>query len=155
MGFLRAKDVISGQGRAYATIGKNKEEMFYVKSLEATAEKQKTEVRTLGRLGTQHKATGWSGTGSMTIYYVTSQFRKLMYDYIKTGKDVYFEIMVVNEDPSSTIGNQTVTLKGVNLNSVMMASLNAEAEVLEEDIEFTFEDVEMDMEKIFKTPTLG
>ncbi|EJW14721.1 hypothetical protein PAV_11c00620 [Paenibacillus alvei DSM 29] len=42
MGFLRAKDTISGQeGRAYATINGRIEEMFYVKSLEAKVEKEK------------------------------------------------------------------------------------------------------------------
>ncbi|MCM3747457.1 phage tail tube protein [Paenibacillus pasadenensis] len=154
MGFLKSNDTISGQeGRAFATINGVVEEMFYVRTLEATAEKQKAEVKTLGRRGTQHKATGWSGTGSMTIYYVTSRFRQLMYDYIKNGKDTYFSIQVTNEDPSSSIGAQTVILRGVNLDSVVMASLDTEAEALDEEVSFTFDDV--DMTDQFTAPTLG
>ncbi|SDR81659.1 Phage tail tube protein [Paenibacillaceae bacterium GAS479] len=154
MGFLKSNDTISGQeGRAFATINGTVEEMFYVRSLEATAEKQKAEIKTLGRRGTQHKATGWSGTGTMTIYYVTSRFRQLMYDYIKNGKDTYFSIQVTNEDPSSSIGAQTVILRGVNLDSVIMASLDTEAEALEEEVSFTFDDV--DMTEQFTAPTLG
>lgn len=80
----------------------------------------------------QHKATGWTGTGTMTIYYVTSRFRQLMYDYIKNGKDTYFWIQVTNQDPSSSIGKQMVILRGVNLDSVVMASLDTESEALEE-----------------------
>lgn len=117
--------------------------MFYIKTLEATVEKEKAEVKTLGRRGTQHKAIGWNGSGSMTIYYVTTRFRELMYDYMKTGIDTYFEIEVINEDPASSIGSQIVRLKGVNLNSVVMASLDTESEALEEELEFTFEDVEI------------
>ncbi|CAM3030035.1 phage tail tube protein [Paenibacillus sp. FSL H7-0942] len=144
MAFLKASDTISGQeGRAYATINGQTEEMFYVKTLEATVEKQKAEVKTLGRRGVQHKATGWSGSGSMTIFYTTSRFRELMLQYMQNGVDTYFDIEVTNEDPSSTIGKQTVTLKGVNLDSVIMASLDTEAEALEEEVSFTFEDVDM------------
>jgi hypothetical protein len=144
MAFLKASDTISGQeGRAYATINGQTEEMFYVKTLEATVEKQKAEVKTLGRRGVQHKATGWSGSGSMTIFYTTSRFRELMLEYMQNGVDTYFDIEVTNEDPSSTIGKQTVTLKGVNLDSVIMASLDTEAEALEEEVSFTFEDVDM------------
>lgn len=144
MVFLKASDTISGQeGRAYATINGQTEEMFYVKTLEATVEKQKAEVKTLGRRGVQHKATGWSGSGSMTIFYTTSRFRELMLQYMQNGVDTYFDIEVTNEDPSSTIGKQTVTLKGVNLDSVIMASLDTEAEALEEEVSFTFEDVDM------------
>lgn len=154
MSFLRAGDTISGQeGRAYATINGQVEEMFYVKTLEATVEKNKSDVKTLGKRGTQHKANGWTGTGSMTIYYVTSRFRQLMLDYIKTGKDTYFDITIVNEDEGSSIGKQTVVLRDVNLDSVIMAKVDTESEVLEEDTDFTFEDV--DMLDQFVAPTLG
>lgn len=61
MSFLKANDTISGQeGRAYATINGQVEEMFYIKTLEASVEKEKAEVKTLGRRGVQHKTTGWS-----------------------------------------------------------------------------------------------
>ncbi len=144
MGFLKAGDTISGQeGRAYATINGQVEEMFYIKKIEASVEKSKAEVKTLGRRGTQHKANGWSGSGSMTIYYVTSLFRQMMLDYIKTGVDTYFDVQIVNEDPASTIGKQTIVLKGVNLDKVIMATLDTEADTLEEDLDFTFEDVDV------------
>jgi hypothetical protein len=154
MPFLKAQDTISGQeGRAYATINGQVVELFFIQSLEATIEKNKTEVNTLGRRGTQHKANGWSGSGSMTIYYVTSVFRQMMFDYIKTGRDTYFDIQVTNEDPTSTIGAQTVTLKNCNLDSVVFAALNTEDEILTEDLDFTFDDV--DLGQAFVAPALG
>ncbi|WP_195574266.1 phage tail tube protein [Paenibacillus sp. 1001270B_150601_E10] len=154
MAYLKARDTISGQeGRAYLQINGQQEEMFYIKTLEASIEKSKAEVKTLGKRGTQHKSTGWSGTGSMTIYYVTTKFRKLMMDYIKDGVDTYFDIMVVNEDPSSTIGRQSVVLHGVNLDSVIMAKLDTESEAMEEETNFTFEDISI-LED-FVNPVLG
>lgn len=144
MAFFELKDTISGQeGRAYATIDGNIEEMFYAKNIEATAEKTKAEGKTLGKRGTQNKATGWNGTGSMTIYYVTSIFRRMMLEYIKTGRDTYFDMTVINEDPGSTIGKQTTVLRNVNLNSVVMAKIDLESDMLDEDIDFTYDDVDI------------
>ncbi|MFV0401108.1 MAG: phage tail tube protein [Oscillospiraceae bacterium] len=150
--YLRAGDTISGQeGSAQAIINGNVENLFMIQSLEATIEKNKEAVRTLGRRGEQQKAAGWSGSGSMTIYYVSSLFRKLMMDYVKHGRDLYFDIIIQNEDPTSTIGRQTVALHGVNLDSVLAASLDVEATALTEDIAFTFDDVDL-MEE-FTLPT--
>jgi hypothetical protein len=144
MAFLNAGDTISGQeGRAYANINGINEEMFYIKTLEASIEKTKAEIKTLGHRGLQHKATGWSGTGSMTIYYVTTKFRQMMLDYVKTGIDSYFDVVIVNEDPASSIGKQTVTLYNVNLNKVIIGKLDTESEALEEELEFTFEGVDI------------
>lgn len=146
MAFLRASDTISGQeGKAFVKIGDRMEEMFYIKTLEATVEKEKAELKTMGQRAVQHKAIGWKGSGTMTIYYVTSLFRELMMEYIQTGKDAYFMIEVRNEDPGSTTGRQTVILEGVNLDSVIMASLDTEAEALEEEVAFTFENVRIEM----------
>lgn len=154
MGFMKAGDAISGQeGRAYATINGRIEEMFYAKTIEATAEKNKSEFKALGRRGTQSKAIGWTGTGSMTIYYATPIFRQMMIDYIKTGRDTYFDIQIVNEDPNSGLGRQTIVLKNVNLDSVIMAKLDVDAEFLDEEISFTFDDV--DMLDSFNSITLG
>ncbi|WP_127575257.1 phage tail tube protein [Paenibacillus barengoltzii] len=153
-GFFKAGDAISGQeGRAYATINGRVEELFYAKSIEARAEKNKSDFKALGRRGTQSKAIGWTGTGSMTIYYATPVFRQMMLDYIKTGKDTYFDLTVVNEDPNSSLGRQTVILRNVNLDSVIMAKLDVDAEFLDEDCDFTFDDV--DMPDSFATPVLG
>ena len=80
---LRAADTISGQeGKATAKINGQIVDMFYIKTLEATVEKNKEEVRTLGKRGVQHKTIGWSGSGSMTVYYVTSDFLNMAKDYL-------------------------------------------------------------------------
>lgn len=144
MAFLKAPDVISGkEGRAYAVIDGNVEELFYAKSIEARVEKSKSEIRTLGRRATQHKATGWSGTGTMTLYYLSPVFRRMVLDYVRTGRDVYFTLQVINEDPASAAGRQTAVLKECNINSVVLAKLDVGADELDEEVEFTFSDFDL------------
>lgn len=144
MKILQAGDVISGKlGKAYATINGNVEELFYLKDIEAVAEKEKSTIPVLGKTGDQVKSVGWAGTGSLNMYYITSTFRKLMIDYIKTGKDVYFNILIENADISSRTGKQTIILKDVNLNSTILAKLDINNTELDEDADFTFHDADM------------
>lgn len=159
MGYFKAGDTISGQ-EAVARMNIKQsdgtttvEELFYGKSLEATCEIQKTEVKTLGKRGSQHKPNGWNGTGSLTIYYATSTFRKMAIDYMKKGIPVYFDLTVINNDPGSTIGPQTTLLKNCTLDSVLLAKFDVESEVLDESMDFTFDDAELLDE--FGVPVLG
>jgi hypothetical protein len=142
---FREGDAISGkQAYAYIKINGRQEELFYAKSLEATIEKNKVDVPVLGRTNTPKRAAGWSGSGTLTIYYVTSLFRRLMLDYIKTGRDFWFDLYVVNEDPQSSAGKQSVMLKNCNLDSVIIAKFDASSDdMLEEEMPFTFSDVEL------------
>lgn len=141
---LRAGDTISGQeGKATANIEGLVQDMFFVKTIEATFEKTKAEIKTIGHRGTQHKGTGWAGTGSMTIFYVTTLFRQMALKYAKTGRDTYFDITVVNEDPTSTIGKQTVVLYNCNIDSAILAKLDTESDVLDEEVSFTFDDFDI------------
>jgi len=154
MGYLKAGDVISGQeGSAFMTINGSNKEMFYLKTIEAKVEKEKADIKTLGKRMTQSKTTGASGSGSMTIYAVTSEFAQMAVDFMKKGLDPYFTIKVTNEDPNSSIGRQTVLLKNVNLDSIPIANLDVDSEALEQDVDFTFDDVDLLVK--FGTPTLG
>ncbi len=159
MSYLKAGDTISGQ-EATATINiKNAdgsttlETLFYAKDLEATVQVEKTDVKTLGKRGTQHKPNGWTGSGDMTVYYVTSTFRNMILQYIKNGTPIYFDMTVTNSDPASTVGAQTTTLKDCSLDEVVVAKFDTDSEVLDESMSFTFEDV--DMTESFVAPTLG
>lgn len=141
---LNAGDTISGQeGKATAKINGEIKDMFYIKSLEATVNKNKQEVRTLGKRGVQHKTTGWSGEGSLEYYYVTSDFIRMAKDYIKNGVDTYFTITVENNDPTSTIGKQVTTLFDVNVDAIPVAKLAVEDTVLEGSLDFTFDDLDL------------
>jgi len=145
MAGFREIDAISGkQAKASITINGKVEELFYAKSLEATIEKNKVDVPILGRTNTPQRSAGWTGSGTLTIYYVTSTFRQLMRTYIQTGQDFWFELMVTNEQPGSAAGKQTIQLKGCNLDSVIAARFDASSDdMLEEELPFTFSDFDI------------
>lgn len=154
MAFLKAGDVINGrEGTAFMTINERNIPLFFLKSIEATVELNKTEIAVLGKRGVQQKVTGASGSGSMTIYRVTSEFAKIAMDYLKTGTIPEIKLKVTNDDPQSTVGRQTTMLYGVLPDSIVIAKLDVESEVLDEDLDFTFNDGEI-LEG-FVEPTLG
>ncbi len=141
---MNAQDAISASlAECYVTIGTQVYNFMQAINLEAKMEKTKSEVPILGRTGKGNKTTGWKGTGSATFHYNTSIFRKLLYDYKNSGKDIYFDIQIINSDPTSTIGTQEIILKGCNMDGGILAKFDADGEYLEEDMDFTFEDWEM------------
>lgn len=141
---MQAKDAISGSlAECYVTINGNRYNFMQIIDFESNMEKNKTEVPILGKTGKGNKANGWAGTFSGTAHYNQSIMRELLYRYKETGEDTYFEIMVVNEDPTSAVGAQTVILKGCNLDGGVLAKFDANADYLDEDISGTFEDWEI------------
>ena len=106
-------------------------------------EKTKKEVPILGKTGKGNKSTGWKGTGSAKLHYCSPMFRAKALEYIKTGNDFYFDMQVTNEDPTSDAGRQTVILKHCNIDDMVVTKIDASADTLDEDINFTFDDIEI------------
>lgn len=142
---LNAPDTISGkEGRAYAKINGNNEELFMAKTIEANVEKNKSEIKAIGKRMTGHKTTGANGSGSMTLYYLTPLFRAMIKQWKETGVDVYFDMVVENDDQESSAGKQSTLLIGCNLDSVVLAKLDGDSDdALDEDVDFTFEDFDI------------
>lgn len=135
--------VTASLAECYATIDGTRYNLMQAINLEATMEKQKTEVPILGKVGRGNKATGWTGSGSATFHFNTSVFRQAMKHYKDSGEDFYFDIQITNSDPTSAVGSQTIILKDCNLDSIVLAKFDADGEYLDEDLDFTFEDWEM------------
>ncbi len=141
---MNAKDAVSAAlAECYVTIDGSRYNFMQAINLEAKIEKTKSEIPILGRTGKGNKTTGWKGSGSATFHYNTSIFRQLLYKYKETGEDVYFDIQITNEDPTSAVGRQTVILKDCNVDGGLLAKFDADAEYLDEDLDFTFEDWQM------------
>lgn len=139
---MLAKDALSAKlGECFVDDGINRYNMFNMISIEANFEKKKTEVAILGKTGNGNKSTGWKGSGTAKIHYNSSIFRKMMLDFKNTGKDVYFDMQITNEDPNSDAGRQTVILKSCNIDGGILAKFDASSEdTLEEEVSFTFDD---------------
>lgn len=138
---MNSKDAISAKlAECFITIGGNRYNFMQAISIEVNFERTKTEVPILGKTGTGNKSTGWKGTGSATFHYNTSIFREMMLKYKDTGEDVYFDMQITNDDPTSSAGRQTVIITGCNIDGGILAKFDADGEYLDEDMDFTFED---------------
>ncbi len=141
---MNAKDSVSAKlAECFVTIGDNRYNLMQFINFEASFEKTKTEVPILGQTGSGNKATGWKGSGSATFHYNTSVFRQMMLDYKNTGQDMYFDIQVTNDDPTSSAGRQSVVFLNCNIDGGILAKFDADGEYLDEDMDFTFEDFKM------------
>ena len=141
---IRVQDVLNGAaGEAFLQLGTRRRPFMELVNIEATVEKNKTEVPILGRMNKGNKTTGATCSGSATIHKMTSDFASYMFDFITTSEDIYFDITVTNNDLTSSLGVQRIILKNCNMDSAVIASLNADDQVLDEDFDFTFEGFEI------------
>lgn len=144
MAWLLERDAINGKdGQAFLTINGRNVEMFGLKRLQADASFQEADFKVVGTRLVQKKTTGVELTGTMTIYYGTPEFVDLVQNYLKNGDLPYFTLQITNDDPSSSVGQQTVVLYNVKLQSVPISILDADAEWLQEDVSFSFTSFEV------------
>lgn len=148
-GMLKAMDTVCGQEGICKFTVKNRDgsskiyDGFFVRNIDASIDMSSEDFYALGRRGAQHKPTGWSGSGSMTIYYTTSIFTELAIKYVKEGIPLYFDILIQNDDPASSIGTQTVILKDCLMGNVNLAKLDVDTTILDSTVDFVFDGIEL------------
>lgn len=130
------------RGIIMATINGNVEELAEIKSVTANIAKRKSAYNVLGDPAERSKSAGWVGTGSATYHYVTSRYTKMLIDYAKTGVDVYFTMVITNDDPGSSAGRQSIKLGQVNIDGGDIARLDVGADFLEGSFNYTFSEVD-------------
>ena len=142
---MQARNAVSAKmAECYVTIEGNRYNLMSAINVEVTFEKNKTEVPILGRMNRGHKATGSTITGSAEFHLNTSIWRELAERFQNYGDDVYFDMQITNEDPTTDIGRQTIVLHDCNWDSITLAAFDADSDdVLTESIDFTVERFEM------------
>ena len=144
MSFLLERDALNGkQGSAFMTIDGQNIEMFNMKKFQSDAEFQETDFKVVGTTLVQKKTTGVILTGTMTIYYGTPHFLRLLQEYLKTGRLPYFTLQITNDDPATSVGTQTVVLYNVKLQKLPVAMLDADADFLEMEVGFSYTNIEV------------
>ena len=144
MAFLLERDALNGKsGKAFLTINGKNYEMFGLKKFQSDAEFQESDFKVVGTTLVQKKTTGVTLTGTCTIYYGTPMFLNMVQEYLKTGRLPYFTFQITNDDPSTSVGTQTVALYNVKLSKVPVAMLDADAEFLEEEVSFSYTNIEV------------
>ena len=143
-GIMNVKDAVSASlAECYVTIDDRRYNFMQAINMEAKMEKTKKTVPILGKTGKGNRSSGWTGTGKATFHYNSSIFREILYKFKESGEDMYFDIQITNDDPTSSVGRQTIILKDCNINGGVLTKFDAEKDYLDEEYEFTFEDWEM------------
>ena len=141
---MNAKDAITASlAECFVTVDGTRYNFMQAINLEASMEKTKVQVPILGKVSKGNKSVGCEYSGSATFHYNTSLFREMLLKFKETGEDIYFDIQVTNEDPTSSVGRQTIILKNCNTNGGILTKFDADGEYADEELEFTFEDWEM------------
>ena len=145
--YMTADKSISGtQGSVWVTFNDTNERYCFMRliNLGAEARLNKPQLAILGKTGKVNKVGSWEGEGSAKLYYCDSLMRQKVAEYNKSGKMFTMDIEVYNDDQSSSMTQQAATLKNCLLDEIIIAKIDAEAEYLDEDISFTFDDFSID-----------
>lgn len=138
---MEAKDAVYGSlAECFITISGRRYNFMSLKEFESKWDVTIKEVPILGKVGMGHKPAGGKGTWSGKAHYNQSVFREMANHYQKTGEMAYFEIQVSNEDPTSSVGRQTVIHRGCLCDKFTLAKFQAGEDLLDEDLSGTFED---------------
>lgn len=144
---IKAADTIAAKlAECYLTIGKNRYNFMQMIDMECKVEKTKAKVPRLGAIMVGHKTVGMEGTFSGTAHYNQSVLRRALADYKDTGKDVYFDMQIINDDPTSAAKKQELIFYDCNMDGGVLAKFDADGEYLDEEVEGTFEDFSMPTE---------
>ena len=149
---MSARNAVSAKmAECYITIDGKRYNFMSAINVEVTFEKNKTEIPILGRMNKGHKASGSTITGSAEFHLNTSIWRELAYKFQDEGIDTYFTMEIINEDPTTELGAQAITLYDCNFDSVTLAAFDADSDdVLTESLDFTADRFEFGNNQQFK-----
>lgn len=142
---FRDNDAISGkEGSVFVTIGSQTLELAELIKVSAKMKLIKADVKTIGKRAKGKKIVGWEGEGSMSLQYNRPEIRSMVAEYARTGLMPSMAIQVTNADITSRAGRQTVLIKEVLPDEVLLASLDGDADdVLIDEVNFTFSDFDL------------
>lgn len=141
---MDALDALAGSmGSAYITIKGKRYKLMQLINFEATIDIKIGEVAILGKTGKGSKPSGWTGKWKGTAHYNQSVLREMWLEYKNSGILPSMDIQISNEDPTTSVGRQTVILKDCLSSGGVLTKLDADSETLDEDIEGTFDDFEL------------
>lgn len=138
--FLLERDTLNGKlGQAFVTIDGQSQELFRAKKINVATNIQSTDVPVVGTTRIQEKATGVKQTGTMTIYYGTPLLTQMAVTYAQTGVVTYFDLQVTNNDPTATVGTQTIVYYGCKLSGELLTSIiDVDVDMLEQECTFSY-----------------
>ena len=144
MAYLLAKDTLNGaEGSVVVTIDGRNYVVAAMRNITTNGEIQSEDMRVIGTRKIQDKPNGVKLTGTGNIYYGTNLWTYMVLSYINTGVMPEFDIQITNNDPTTTVGSQTIAYYGCHLTgTIPLSVLNSEETMLNYDFNFTYTDVQ-------------
>ena len=122
--YLLAKDTVNGaEGKVFVTRDGKQIEVAGMMNITTYADIQGKEMRVVGTRTIQNKANGAKQTGKGNIYYGTSLWTDMVLEYINTGNMPQFDLQITNDDPSSSVGSQSIAYYGCELTGSIPLSI--------------------------------
>lgn len=119
---------------------------MHIITLTGTAEKEKSQLHVLGLIQSGNKSLGVNHSGSMTVYDITTAFRKELLKYEQTGEDMYGDMDVISYDNTSKTGRQSISLFGVNFDNMDLFNIDINATEMQTELAFTYESWDINSE---------
>lgn len=136
---LRGDEVLTG---SYGYVQHEGEYLTNVKDVEAKVEIEKADFKVIGDLWAKYKVTGFTGSGTLTLFKTDYKFTKKIAEVANGGKAFVTELVVQLDDPSVIGAKDKVRLKNVQFDTIPLAKFSVN-ELIEEEFNFTFEGFEI------------
>lgn len=140
MAYLLAKDTVNGaEGKVFVTRDGKNIEVAGMRNIRVNAEIQSSDMKVIGTRTIQQKSNGAKLTGTGNIYYGTPLFTEMVLQYINTGVMPQFDIQIINNDPTTSVGSQNMAYYGCSLTgTIPLSILNSEEQMLNYDFNFSY-----------------
>lgn len=140
MSYLLAKDTVNGaEGKVVVTIDGKIIEVACMRNITTNAEIQSNDMRVIGTRTIQNKNNGAKLTGTGNIYYGSNIWTDMVLQYIQTGVMPEFDLQITNNDPTTSIGTQSIAYYGCTLTgTIPLSILNDEEAMLNYDFNFAY-----------------
>lgn len=117
--------------------------LFQVKNFDSNANIALDEVPRIGTRTVGHKVSTITYEGSFTAYHGSPFAREEFLKYVASGRWPNISITTYVKDKDTGIGQLTVIHKNVHFSTVPLAKIDAESTSMEEDFDFTCDQVEI------------
>lgn len=113
-----------------------------VKKVEAKIDIDKEEVKTAGTRWVGHKTTALTGSGSLGMYKVSSEWIRAIGRIANDTTAPFVTQLIIKLDDPEVAGTERVLLKGVQFDTIPLANYEVGA-LVEDELNFTFTGYEL------------
>lgn len=132
------KDAVAArEGMVFVIIDGQRYKWMHVINIEVNAAHDSGEVKTLGDRQTKKRNVGVTIEGKMTTHWVDSTVQDMVLALVAEGKETFFDVQGVHEDPSSKSGRNVYLFPDCIIDGdIPLFKADADGEFLDQEINF-------------------